>query len=66
MKIRVLFYKIYLSSFINFLKKNYNIKIIFNFAIHYKSEIFYDEISIQNEIKFLTMHRMSLLQQQYT
>jgi len=60
MKIRVLFYKIYLSNFINFIKKNYNIKIIFNFAIHYKSEVFYDEISIQNEIKFLTMHRECL------
>lgn len=60
MKIRIFFYKVFLGNLIKYLKNKHKIDMIINFAIHYKSEIFFDEVSTKKKIKFLTLHRECL------
>ncbi len=52
-------YKESLQVYLSFLKKNFKIKYIIVFAIHYKSEVFWDEISNDLNIKYLIYHRES-------
>ena len=52
-------YKKNLFIYLNFLKKKYNIEYIIVFAIHYKSEVFWDEVSKNLNIKYLIYHRES-------
>ncbi len=59
-KIRIFLYRIFLNNLIKFLKKKYNLKIVVNFAVHYKSEFQYDHISIKNNLNFITLHRECL------
>ena len=56
-KMRVYLYGIFINNLMKNLTNNHNVKIICNFAIHYKSEIFYDKYATKNKIKFITLHR---------
>ena len=59
-KIQVYLNKIYITNLLKFLKKKYKIKFVINFAIHYKSEFLYDDISNRLNLKFITLHRECL------
>ena len=52
-------YKKSLYVYLKFLKKNFRINHIMVFAIHYKSEVFWDEVSNKLGIKYLIYHRES-------
>ncbi len=61
-KMRVYLYGIFINNLMKYLINNYNVEIICNFAIHYKSEMFYDRYATKNRIKFITLHRECLFQ----